>query len=168
MTFCSYNPYQVLSLDPQLSTLKYLVDLAGLKSNIENLCNSTLFAPVNAAFAAKAGLTEYLAQPENKTLLKNVLLYHITGKPLTTLELVPTRVLDMLDGRTTVIYAALYLNFVPVIQDKIQENYDVIEGNIATKCSSYIQKINGVMQPEPIYYPKILNPPNSVWNAEQL
>ena len=168
MTFCSYNPYQVLSLDPQLTVLKKLVDLAGLKSAVEKLSNSTLFAPTDAAFAAKAGLVEYLSEPNNKELLTNVLLYHITGKPLTTLDLVPTRVLNMLDGSITVIYAALYLNFVPVIQDRIQENYDIIEGNIATSCGTYIQKINGVLQPKTIYYPKILNPPNSVWNAQQL
>lgn len=167
MTYCSYNIYQVLSLDPTLSILKKYVDLAGLADTVANLKNTTFFAPNNAAFAANPGLAEYLALPENKTLLQNVLLYHIHGQPLTTAELVPTRVLVMLDGRTSVIYAALYYNFLPIIQDKIQENYDVVEGNIATYCDNYIQKINGIMQPEVIYYPKWLNPPNSVWNAEQ-
>lgn len=158
MTYCSYNVYQVLSLDPTLSVLKKLVDLAGLQTAVANLKNSTLFAPTDAAFAANPGLTDYLIQPANKTLLQNVLLYHITATPYTTAELVPTRVLTMLDKRTTVIYAALYYNFLPVIQDKIQENYDIVEGNIATYCNNYIQKINGVMQPEVIYYPKILQP----------
>jgi len=158
MTFCGYNVYQVLSLDPTLSLLKKLVDLAGLQSAVANLKNSTLFAPTNAAIASNPDLVEYLSLPENKTLLQNVLLYHITGTAFTTAQLVPTRVLTMLDGRTTVIYAALYYNFLPVIQDKIQENYDIVEGNIATFCDNYIQKINGIMQPEVIYYPKRLQP----------
>ncbi len=158
MTYCGYNVYQVLSLDPDLSGLKKLVDLAGLQTAVSKLKNTTLFAPTNAALANNADLVEYLSLPENKTLLTNVLLYHITAQPLTTLELVPTRVLVMLDGRTTVIYAALYYNFLPVIQDQIQENYNVIEGNIATFCDNYIQKINGIMQPEVIYYPKRLQP----------
>ncbi len=158
MTFCPYNVYQVLSLDPDLSVLKKLVDLAGLQTEITNLTNSTLFAPTNGAIASNAALAEYLSQPENKQLLREVLLYHITGKPLTTLELVPTRVLIMLDGNTTVIYAALYYSYLPVIQDRIQENYDVVEGNIATKNNTYIQKINGILQPKVIYYPKRLQP----------
>jgi hypothetical protein len=168
MTYCSYNVYQVICLDPTLTVLKKLVDLAGLQSALSALKYSTLFAPTNAAFAQNAALTDYLLNPVNKNTLKNVLLYHICPQALTTEQLVPTRVLTMVEGHTTTIYAALYYTFLPVIQDQVQENYDVVEGNIATFCGNYIQKINGVMLPYVIYYPKVLNPPNDVWNAQQL
>lgn len=168
MTYCSYNVYQVLSLDPNLSVLKQLVDLAGLKSAVSALKNSTLFAPTNSSFSQNVALTEYLLNPVNKNTLKEVLLYHICGQPLTTEQLIPTRVLTMVQGNTSVIYAALYYNFIPQIQDQVQDLYSVVEGNIAASNGNYVQKINGVMLPYVIYYPKILNPPNSVWNAQQL
>ncbi len=157
MTNCSYNPYQVISKDPSLSILKKLIDLAGYQSVVAGLKNSTIFAPTNSAFASNAGLADYLMDPANKNLLKNVLLYHITASALTTTQLVPTRVLTMKNNVTTTIYAALYYPFLPTIQDQIQENYNVTEGNIATYCGNYIQKISGVMLPEPVYYPKFLN-----------
>ena len=56
MTYCSYNVYQVLSLDPNLSVLKQLVDLAGLKSAVSALKNSTLFAPTNSSFVKEEKL----------------------------------------------------------------------------------------------------------------
>lgn len=158
MTYCSYNVYQVICLDPSFSVLKKLIDLAGLQSAVSALKYSTFFAPSNEAFAQNTALTEYLLDPVNKTTLKNVLLYHICPQALTTEELVPTRVLTMIDGNTAVIYAALYYNYIPIIQDKVQNNWQVVEGNIAAFCGNYIQKIPGIMQPYVIYYPKRLQP----------
>ena len=161
MTFCCNNVYEVLCKSKDLSTLKSLVDLAGLQCNLKNLKCSTLFAPTNAALAATdPALVAYLTAPANRQLLRNVLLYHITNKPYTTGELQPSLVLTMANGKRVVVYRALYYDWVPVLQDETQDRWDVIEGNIATKCNNYVQKINGLMRPEVIYYPKVLNPRN--------
>ena len=45
------NLYALISEDPNLSTLKSLVDLAGLKTTLEELKCTTLFAPNNYAFS---------------------------------------------------------------------------------------------------------------------
>ena len=95
----------------------------------------------------------------NRDLLRSVLLYHITGEgAFTTQQLQASRVLKMKNDRFTTIYRALYYDFVPVVQDATQQNINVVEGNIATRCNNYIQKIGGLLLPEQIYYPQVLNP----------
>ena len=63
----------------------------------------------------------------------------------------------MKNDKITTIYRALYYDVVPVVQDLTQQNINVVEGNIATHCNNYIQKIGGLLLPEPIYYPQVLN-----------
>ena len=159
MTFCCDNVYQVLCKSKDLSTLKSLVDLAGLQCQVKNLKNSTFFAPTNEALAnTTPALLEYLVKPENRQLLRSVLLYHITNKSYTTGELQPSLTLTMANGKRTVVYRALYYDWVPVLQDETQDRWDVVEGNISTKCGNYVQKINGLMRPQYIPYPQTLNP----------
>jgi uncharacterized surface protein with fasciclin (FAS1) repeats len=160
MTFCCDNPYQTISKNKDLSIFKSLIDLAGLKNDISKLKKSTIFAPTNQGLENyPAGLIKYLTDPANRELLRSVLLYHITGEgAFTTQQLESSKVLKMNNGRNTTIYRALYYNFVPVVQDLIQQNIDVVEGNIATYCNNYIQKIGGLLLPEQIYYPQVLNP----------
>ena len=166
---CQLNPYEVISVEKKFSGLKNVIDLAGLKTYFSNLCNATFFAPTNDALASNPALVEYLAEPQNKQLLIDVLKYHVYPfAALTTSQLVPTTILPMSNGKITTIYAALYYPFVPVVQDQIQQNFDVTEGNISSSTMTYIQAINGILQPEVIYYAKYLNPPNSIWNKEQL
>lgn len=161
MTFCCDNPYQTISKNKDLSVLKSLIDLAGLKSAVEGLKNSTFFAPTNQGLENyPAGLIKYLTDAANRDLLRSVLLYHITGEgAFTTQQLESSKVLKMKNDKVTTIYRALYYNFVPVVQDLTQQNINVVEGNIATRCNNYIQKIGGLLLPEPIYYPQVLNPP---------
>jgi uncharacterized surface protein with fasciclin (FAS1) repeats len=160
MTFCSENPYQTISKNKDLSVLKSLIDLAGLKSAVEGLKKSTFFAPTNQGLENyPAGLIKYLTDPVNIELLRSVLLYHITGEgAYTTQQLEASKVLVMKDKRVTTIYRALYYDFVPVVQDQIQQNINVVEGNIATINGNYIHKIGGLLLPEQIYYPQVLNP----------
>ena len=160
MTFCCDNPYQTISKNKDLSVLKSLIDLAGLKSAVEGLKKSTFFAPTNQGLENyPAGLIKYLTDPVNIELLRSVLLYHITGEgAYTTQQLEASKVLVMKDKRVTTIYRALYYDFVPVVQDQIQQNINVVEGNIATINGNYIHKIGGLLLPEQIYYPQVLNP----------
>lgn len=159
MTFCCDNVYQVLCKSKDLSTLKSLVDLAGLQGELKRLKCSTFFAPTNEALAnTPAGLVAYLVAPENRSLLRSVLLYHVTGKPYTTQQLQSSLVLTMANGKRTVVYRALYYDWVPVLQDETQDRWDVVEGNLSTNCGNYVHKINGLMRPQNIPYPKVLNP----------
>ena len=160
MTFCCENPYQTICKNKDLSVLKSLIDLAGLKNAVAGLKNSTFFAPTNQGLENyPAGLIKYLTDVANRDLLRSVLLYHITGEgAFTTQQLQASRVLRMKNDRFTTIYRALYYDFVPVVQDAIQQNINVVEGNIATRCNNYIQKIGGLLLPEQIYYPQVLNP----------
>ena len=161
MTFCCDNPYQTICKNKDLSVFKSLIDLAGLKNVVCKLKRSTIFAPTNQGLENyPAGLIKYLTDPVNRDLLRSVLLYHITNEgAYTTQELQASKVIKMKNDKFTTIYRALYYNFVPVVQDSIQQNINVVEGNIATYCNNYIQKIGGLLLPEPIYYPQILNPP---------
>jgi uncharacterized surface protein with fasciclin (FAS1) repeats len=160
MTFCCENPYQTISKNKDLSVLKSLIDLAGLKNAVSSLKKSTIFAPTNKGLENyPAGLIKYLTDPANLDLLRSVLLYHITGEgAFTTQQLEASKVLKMKNDRITTIYRALYYDFVPVVQDLTQQNINVVEGNIATINSNYIQKIGGLLLPEQIYYPQVLNP----------
>lgn len=158
MTFCCNNVYEVLCKNPDLSVLKSLVDLAGLKCTLSNLKCSTFFAPTNKGLAAMpAELVSYLTDPANRALLKNVLCYHITGKPYTTQQLESSLVLTMSNKVTLTVYRALYYDWIPVLQDQVQARWDVVEGNIATKCNNYVHKINGLLLPQVVYYPQTLN-----------
>ena len=166
MTYCCENVYQVLCSSKDLSILKSLVDLAGLKCEVQKLKCSTFFAPTNKALeATPPELVKYLTDPVNRDLLRNVLLYHITPKAYTTEQLEASLSLVMLNkpvpsegfSNVTTIYRALYYGWVPVVHDAVQQNWDVVEGNIATKGGNYVQKINGLLQPGPIYYPKPVN-----------
>ena len=156
MTYCSYNVYQILSLDPTLSLFKQLVDLAGFQATFSNLKYSTVFIPGNQFIKGNVDLYNYLIDPVNISVLQDVLLYSITNVALTTAELVPTRVLTMLNGKTAVIYPTLYYPFLPVVQDQEQQNYNVVEGNIAGFCGVYVQKTNGLLLPTLIKYKKRL------------
>ena len=160
MTFCCDNPYQTICKNKDLSVLKSLIDLAGLKSAVAGLKKSTIFAPTNRGLENyPAGLIIYLTDAANRDLLRSVLLYHITGEgAFTTQQLESSKVLKMKNDKITTIYRALYYDFVPVVQDLTQQNINVVEGNIATHCNNYIQKIGGLLLPEPIYYPQVLNP----------
>jgi len=70
---------ELVSSDPNLSTLLALVKMAGL---VETLRDNTftVFAPTNAAFAKlPPGLSDELQKPENKDQLKQVLLHHVVS-----------------------------------------------------------------------------------------
>jgi uncharacterized surface protein with fasciclin (FAS1) repeats len=70
------------------TTLVAAVKAAGLVDTLEGKGPFTVFAPVNAAFAAlPAGTVESLLKPENKGQLTKVLTYHVVPGRLTYVDL---------------------------------------------------------------------------------
>jgi len=70
------------------TTLVTAVKAAGLADTLQGKGPFTVFAPVNAAFAAlPAGTVESLLKPENKATLANVLTYHEVPGRLTATDL---------------------------------------------------------------------------------
>jgi len=70
------------------TTLVAAVKAAGLVDTLEGKGPFTVFAPVNAAFAAlPAGTVDTLLKPENKPTLTKVLTYHVVPGRLTSNEL---------------------------------------------------------------------------------
>jgi uncharacterized surface protein with fasciclin (FAS1) repeats len=66
------------------TTLVAAVKAAGLVDTLQSKGPFTVFAPVNAAFAAlPAGAVETLLKPENKGALTGVLTYHVVAGRLT-------------------------------------------------------------------------------------
>jgi uncharacterized surface protein with fasciclin (FAS1) repeats len=70
------------------TTLVAAVKAAGLVDTLESKGPFTVFAPVNAAFAAlPAGTVDTLLKPENKDTLTKVLTYHVVPGRYTTADL---------------------------------------------------------------------------------
>jgi uncharacterized surface protein with fasciclin (FAS1) repeats len=70
------------------TTLVAAVEAAGLVDTLQGKGPFTVFAPVNAAFAAlPAGTVDTLLNPENKATLTKVLTYHVVPGRLTAAEL---------------------------------------------------------------------------------
>lgn len=66
------------------TTLVTAVKAAGLVDTLQSKGPFTVFAPVNAAFAAlPAGTVETLLKPENKGALTGILTYHVVAGRLT-------------------------------------------------------------------------------------
>jgi|GEM_PF-271540 len=82
------NLWQVVSNNPDLSTLKTAIEVAGLKSALEGTDPLTVFAPNNAAFAAlPPGTLEGLLN--NPAQLSAVLTYHALAGARTAESLTP-------------------------------------------------------------------------------
>ncbi len=65
------------------TTLVAAVKAAGLVDTLKSAGPFTVFAPVNAAFAAlPAGTVDNLLKPENKAMLSGILTYHVVAGKL--------------------------------------------------------------------------------------
>lgn len=77
------NIVEIAAGDERFSTLVAAVGAAGLADALSGPGPFTVYAPVNAAFAAlPAGTVETLLKPENKDQLTNILLYHVDDRKL--------------------------------------------------------------------------------------
>lgn len=82
------------------TTLVTAVKAAGLVDTLQGKGPFTVFAPVNAAFAAlPAGTVDSLLKPENKMQLTKVLTYHVVAGRLTASEI--DRLIDKGNGTAT-------------------------------------------------------------------
>ena len=76
------------SKDPQFSTLVKLLQAADLVDALKGKGPFTVLAPTNDAFAKiPADKVAELLKPENKAMLKKILLYHVIAGKITTAEL---------------------------------------------------------------------------------
>jgi uncharacterized surface protein with fasciclin (FAS1) repeats len=82
------------------TTLVAAVQAAGLVDTLQGQGPFTVFAPVNAAFAAlPAGTVDTLLKPENKSALTKVLTYHVVAGRLTARDL--DRLIEKGNGTAT-------------------------------------------------------------------
>lgn len=81
---------EIAAGDARFSTLVAAVQAAGLVDTLNGPGPFTVYAPVNAAFAAlPEGTVETLLKPENKGKLTDVLLYHVDDRKLTATMFAP-------------------------------------------------------------------------------
>ncbi|MGF1479238.1 MAG: fasciclin domain-containing protein [Cyanophyceae cyanobacterium] len=110
------------------NTLVQAVEAAGLKDTLASGGPYTVFAPTDEAFAELPdGALEYLLQPENQELLKQVLTYHVVPSEVTSSE-ISTGTVDTLGGGVAVLVnsAGVIVNNASVINADIQADNGVI------------------------------------------
>lgn len=74
------NTFQVLKMNPDLSTLVTAIEAADLVDTLSGVGPFTVFAPTNQAFAAlPPHVLEDLLKPSNKAQLLEVLTYHVVA-----------------------------------------------------------------------------------------
>ena len=90
----------VVTSDPQLSTLEAALQAAGLVEALQGDGPFTVLAPTNEAFAAlDPHVLADLLEPENKTQLQSILLYHVVPQRLEYGELAAQDALPTLNGQ---------------------------------------------------------------------
>jgi uncharacterized surface protein with fasciclin (FAS1) repeats len=96
------NLLQVAQSNSTFSTLVQALQTAGLSDTLTK-GNYTIFAPTNQAFKTSlpGGAVEFLLKPENKDLLRQVLLYHVVPGKVTAKNL-KTGLLKTLGGGVAV------------------------------------------------------------------
>ncbi len=124
----SSNLVQVASSDNSFSTLVAAVKAAGLVNTLSGKGPFTIFAPTNQAFAAlPKGAVTLLLKPQNKKLLRQVLLYHAVAGNLTADQLKSGK-LEALGGGLAVEVQGnkVIVNNAKVTQANIQASNGVI------------------------------------------
>ena len=82
-TMSKQNLVQLLQADSRFSILVAAVKAAGLVEVLSGSSKFTVFAPSNKAFEAlPPGTLDSLLKPENKEMLKSILLYHVAAGSL--------------------------------------------------------------------------------------
>jgi uncharacterized surface protein with fasciclin (FAS1) repeats len=98
---------KVAAGSPDHGTLVKAVQAAGLVDALANAGPFTVFAPVDAAFAAlPAGALDDLLKPENKDKLKTILYHHVTTSALGVESFQDGQTLGMVDGSSAAITKA--------------------------------------------------------------
>ncbi|WP_276748210.1 fasciclin domain-containing protein [Chlorogloeopsis fritschii] len=131
------NLVEVAQASGSFSTLTQAVQEAGLAEKLSS-GEYTLFAPTDQAFSASlpTGAVEFLLQPENKDLLRQVLTYHVVPREVTSNQL-KTGTVKTLGG-------GLAVRVTP--QRVIINDASVVEPNIEAS-NGVIHAVNRVLLP---------------------
>lgn len=120
----------VASSSESFNTLTQAVQAAGLTDTLSGQGPYTVFAPTDEAFAQLPdGALDYLLQPENQDLLRQVLTYHVIPGEVTASEITSGPV-EALGGGLAVRVAqdGIIVNNASVVSPNIQASNGVIHG----------------------------------------
>jgi len=126
----SMSIVEVASGSSSFNTLVQAVQAADLGDTLAGEGPYTVFAPTNEAFSQlPAGTLEYLLQPENQDILREVLTYHVVPGEITSSE-ITTGGVDTLGGGVAVAVtdSGVVVNNASVINPDIQAGNGVIHG----------------------------------------
>ena len=121
------------------NTLVAAVKAAGLVETLSGTGPFTVFAPVDAAFAAlPVGTVDTLVKPENKAKLTGILTYHvIAGKVLSS---------DLTDGMTATTVNGQTVTIHLKNGKVLVNNAEVVIADVATD-NGVVHAINAVLMP---------------------
>lgn len=130
----------IASNNESFSTLVQAVQAAGLADTLSGEGPYTVFAPTNEAFATLPdGALEFLLQPENQDLLRQVLTYHVVSGEVTSDELSPGVVQALGGGLAVGVFdSGIVINNASVIMPNVQASNGVVHA------------VNRVLIPEPL------------------
>lgn len=118
----------VASSSDSFSTLVQAVQAADLGSTLSGPGPYTVFAPTDEAFAQLPdGALEFLLQPENEDLLKQVLTYHVVPGEVASSELTTGGISALSGGLSVGVYdSGVVINNASVTQADIQASNGII------------------------------------------
>ncbi|MCG6135552.1 MAG: fasciclin domain-containing protein [Nostoc sp. LLA-1] len=129
-TSANANIVELAASNESFSTLAQAVQEAGLADTLSGSGPYTVFAPTNEAFAdLPDGALEFLLQPENRSLLQQVLAYHVVPGSVTSAQL-STGPVSTLGGGVSIRVDPdrVIVNDGSVVQPDIQASNGVVHG----------------------------------------
>jgi len=103
MPVAAHDIVQIAAGNTGFSTLVAAVKAAGLAETLSGAGPFTVFAPMNAAFAAlPAGTLDSLLKPENKGMLASILTYHVVSGSVYAKDVMPGDVMTVNGAKFTV------------------------------------------------------------------
>ncbi|HEY9737501.1 MAG TPA: fasciclin domain-containing protein [Trichocoleus sp.] len=119
---------ELADTNDSFNTLTQAIQYAGLTDTLSGDGPYTVFAPTDAAFAElPEGAIEFLFQPENRNLLRQVLTYHVASGEITSSD-ITTGLVRTLGGGLAVRVAPdrVIVNNASVVQPDVQASNGVI------------------------------------------
>jgi uncharacterized surface protein with fasciclin (FAS1) repeats len=124
------NIVETAIADGNFGTLVAAVQAAGLVDTLSGTGPFTVFAPTDAAFAKlPAGTLDDLLKPENKSVLQEILLYHVVPGQKYASDVVGVSSLATAQGQSVAITVngnQVFVNQAEIIQTDIQTSNGVI------------------------------------------
>lgn len=138
MSTSNRNLVEVAVANDSFETLVKAVQAAGLSDTLVN-GSYTIFAPTDEAFeqSLPEGAVEFLLQPENRDLLRQVLTYHVVEGTVTSNQLQT--------GTVDTLYGGVAVRVTP--ERVIVNNASVTNANIAAS-NGVIHAVNRVLLPQ--------------------